>query len=144
MKKDEKQPNNIIFLDFDGVINIKGDNFQTHQSEEAIKYLNKLCLETGFKIVVCSSWREHMNYIDFLRNLGLDERIEIVGKTNNSNSGKEFEILNYVEEHDIDKYIVIDDAYLSSYMTPHHIQPASRLGFTENKYLEALAKISKL
>ena len=140
----KKTSNNIIFLDFDGVINIKTDNFTTVQSEEAIKYLNKLCLETGFKIVVCSSWREHINYIDFLHNLGLDERIEIVGKTNNSNSGKEFEIQQYIEEHDIDKFIIIDDAYFSSYMTPHHIQTAPKLGFTENKYLEALTKISKL
>ena len=144
MKKEEKEPVNIIFLDIDGVINIKTDDFSTVQSPKAIEYLNRLCHETGFKIVVCSSWRDRIDYKEYLHNLGLDEKIEILGKTNNSNSGKEFEIMKYVEENDIGKYIVIDDAYFSVSMTPHHIQTAPRLGFTENKYLEALTKISKL
>ena len=135
----------IIFLDFDGVINIDTDDLKVDfQNTDAIKYLNKLCLETGFSIVVCSSWRNHMNYKEFLRASGLDERIQILGKTSNSNSGKEFEIRNFINEHKIDKYIIIDDAYFGGDLIPHHVQTASRLGFTENKYLEALDKISKL
>ena len=143
MKKEEKQ--NVIFLDFDGVINIKDDNFSaTFENPDAINYLNKLCLETGFSIVVCSSWREHMNYKKFLYDSGLDKNIHILGKTENYNCGRAYEIKKYVDENKIDKYIIIDDAFLGEDLVPRHVQTASRLGFTENKYKEALLKISKL
>ena len=143
MKKDEKY--NVIFLDFDGVINIKSDDFSTKlQNPDAIYYLNKLCLETNFDIVVCSSWRDHTDYKKFLYDAGLDKNIKIIGKTESFSSGREFEIKKFVKDHNIEKYIIIDDAYLGADLTPHHVQPASRLGFTENKYKEALIKISKL
>ena len=136
---------NVIFLDFDGVINIKSNSFNgTFENQDAIHYLNKLCLETGFKIVVCSSWRNHMDYKEFLYNSGLDKSIEILGKTGTSLHGKEFEIKKYLDEHLVNKFIVIDDAYFSGEMAPYHIQTAPTLGFTENKYKEALDKISKL
>lgn len=143
MKKSDLD--NVVFLDFDGVINIKPHDFDgTFKNQDAIYYLNKLCLETGFKIVVCSSWRNHMDYKEFLYNSGLDKSIEILGKTGSSYHGKEFEIKKYLDEHLINKFIVIDDAYFSGEMAPYHIQTAPSLGFTENKYKEALEKISKL
>ena len=145
MAKSESELDNVVFLDFDGVINIKSDNFSgTFENPDAIYYLNKLCNETGFKIVVCSSWRNHMDYKEFLYNSGLDKNIEILGKTGTSHYGKEFEIKNYLDEHLVGKFIVIDDAYFSGEMAPYHVQTAPTLGFTENKYLEALQKISKL
>ena len=145
MDKDKSELDNVIFLDFDGVINIKSHYFNgTFENQDAIYYLNKLCLETGFKIVVCSSWRNHMDYKEFLYNSGLDKSIEILGKTGMSHQGKEFEIKRYLDEHLVNKFIVIDDAYFSGEMAPYHIQTAPTLGFTENKYKEALDKISKL
>ncbi len=136
---------NVIFLDFDGVINIKEDEFSTpHVSEEAIKYLNKLCLETGYKIVVCSSWREHIQYKKFLYDNGLDENIQVLGKTDTYNCGRIFEIKKYIEENDVNKYIIIDDGFFGEQYVSHHIQTAPSLGFTENKYKEALLKMSKL
>ena len=143
MKKEEKQ--NVIFLDFDGVINIKADNFSaSFENPDAIYYLNKLCLETKFNIVVCSSWREHMDYKKFLYDSGLDKKIHILGKTENCNSGRAYEIKKYVEDNKIKKFIIIDDAFLGVDLVPNQVQTASRLGFTENKYKEALLKISKL
>ena len=135
----------IIFLDFDGVLVIRLDDFTDDVvSEEAVYYLNKLCLETGFKIVVCSSWRHLDNYKEILYDSGIDHDIEVVGRTELSRNGREAEIKDYVEKHNIDKYIVIDDAYLSDDFEAHHVRPASRLGFTKNKYDEALKKISEL
>ena len=52
----------------------------------------------------------------------------------------ENEIKRYLDEHLINKFIVIDDAYFSGEMAPYHIQTAPTLGFTENKYKEALEK----
>lgn len=141
----DKEKLDVIFLDFDGVINIKADDFSgTFQNPDAIHYLNELCLETGFKIVVCSSWRDHMDYEKFLKNSGLDERIEVLGKTEVCNKGRQFEIKKYVEDHNVGRYIIIDDAYLGEELTPHHVQTAPRLGFNQNKYEEAIIKISKM
>ena len=45
MKNNNSELDNVIFLDFDGVINIKSDNFSgTFENPDAIFYLNKLCL----------------------------------------------------------------------------------------------------
>ena len=58
---------NIIFLDYDGVINTKIEEFDGYfDNPEAIHYLNKLCKEFHFDIVVTSSWRHHSGYKDFL------------------------------------------------------------------------------
>lgn len=143
MEKDVQK--NVIFLDFDGVINVKQDDFSAKfENPDAIMYLNKLCHETGFSIVVCSSWREHMNYKKFLLDSGLDEDIAILGKTETCNCGRAFEIKKYVKDNNVDKFIIIDDAYLGEDLVQHQVQTAARLGFTENKYKEALLKISKL
>lgn len=141
----EKEKDNVIFLDFDGVLNRKLSDFSESASNpEAVYYVNKLCLENNFKIVVCSSWRHRDNYKDILREIGIDPNIELLGKTEHNSNGREAEIKDFLEEHDVGKYLIIDDAYLSDEIEPHHVQPASRLGFTKNKYEEALTKIAKL
>ena len=140
-----KKEKNVIFLDFDGVLNIKEDDFSaSFENPDAIFYLNKLCLETGFDIVVSSSWRDHINYKKFLYDSGLDEKIKILGKTENCRCDRAYEIMKYVEDHDIDKFIIIDDAFFGTEYIPYHVQTAARLGFTKNKYEEALNKISNL
>lgn len=140
-----KQKDNVIFLDFDGVLNKKLDDFsESAANPEAVFYVNKLCLENDFKIVVCSSWRHRDNYEQILHDIGIDEKIGVLGKTKNNPNGREAEIKDFLEDHDIAKYLIIDDAYLSDDIEDHHVQPASRLGFTKNKYEEALKKISKL
>lgn len=70
----------IIFLDYDGVVNtlwfddINGEpnfNFPSDDkvnNTQAIAWLNKLCKETGAKIVVTSTWRMSENYKECLYN----------------------------------------------------------------------------
>lgn len=134
----------VIFLDFDGVLKIKDESFNSNFEKEAINRLNELCELTGFCIVVCSSWREHIDYKSFLHTHGLNQEIPILGKTEYSNSGKRYEIKKYIDDHKIKKYIIIEDDFLGEDLVPYQVQTAPRLGFTENKYKEALIKISKL
>lgn len=141
--KENSEEKNVVFLDFDGVINVRENDYGAPiANNEAIYYLNKLCLETGFSIVVCSSWRNHINYKDFLYNSGLDKRIKILGKTDTTKNHRGYEIIKYIEDNDVNKFIIIDDAYYPSEYGAYHVQPATRLGFTKNKYEEALKKIS--
>lgn len=101
---------NVIFLDFDGVINtlqidtkpfgvncrsqIERDGFyylMCNESDgivsnrQAVMWLNKLCKDIDAKIVVSSTWRMGKKGLDTLRNIlynsGLIEDIEIIGAT---------------------------------------------------------------
>ena len=86
--------NNLLFLDFDGVINIPIFNFSLFTNKELedlynkanpdrIKNLNKLCKMFNLNIVISSSWRiSGLEYcIDYLLKSGLDPSINIVGMT---------------------------------------------------------------
>lgn len=71
--------NNIIFLDFDGVINLDINNYTgAFNNKEQMENLNRFCLKYNFKIVVRSSWRKNLNYKDVLYKSGLDKRIEVL------------------------------------------------------------------
>lgn len=115
----------VIFLDYDGVVNIpifdengemKGFNFPKDNKVnhfQGVCWLNKLCKETDSKIVVTSTWRLYGNYKECLYNGGLDKDIEILGRTeevegDRSNRGKEIKL--YLEDHpEVEEYIILDD-----------------------------------
>lgn len=143
---DTNRKENILFLDYDGVINIEPDNFSGYlENPEAIYYINKLCLDNNFKIVVTSSWKTHPRYIELLHNAGLDDRIDIIGCTDTTFKNREFEIKSFLNDHPgIDKYIIIDDADFSPEFNDHLVQTAFRIGFNKLKYEEAINKISKM
>ena len=136
----------IIFLDYDGVINIDPSNFNGYfDNPEAIRFLNKLCKDFEFEIVVTSSWRQHPEYKNFLYDSGLYKEINIIGGTEISNQGREFEIKNYLNNHpEIEEYLIIDDAFLPGELCRHLIQTTFTKGFNENKYKEALSKMESL
>lgn len=141
----ENHLDNILFLDVDGVINLDPNNYTgPFKAEEQIKNLNELCLKYNLKIVVDSSWRRHSDYKDILYNSGLDFAIPIVDKTEILDIEREEEILKYLEtNHYVDKFIIIDDhdfALLSKY----HVKTDTNLGFTRDKFEEAVKLIESL
>ncbi|MGM9877295.1 MAG: HAD domain-containing protein [Bacilli bacterium] len=137
---------NVLFLDYDGVINIEPDNFSGYfENPEAIYFINKLCIENDFKIVVTSSWKNHPQYVDFLHDAGLDSKVEIIGCTEMSFKSREYEIKQFLNEHPgIGKYLIIDDADFSPEMNNHLVQTAFKIGFNKVKYQEAIEKINKM
>lgn len=143
---DEVIFDNILFLDYDGVINTENDNFNGQfDNPEAIYYIGKFCMEYNFQIVVTSSWKHNPNYKDFLYNSGLDKKITIIGCTESTFKGREYEIKKYLKKHpQIKKYIIIDDAYISGELGLHQIQTSYRIGYTKNKYLETVNRFNKL
>lgn len=137
---------NILFLDYDGVINIDHDNFSGYlDNPEAIYFINKLCLENNFKIVVTSAWKSNPKYVNVLHEAGLSKDIDILGCTKTSFKGREFEIKEFLEEHkNINKYLIIDDANFSKDFEDHLVQTIYKFGFTKSKYEEAIKKINSL
>lgn len=134
--------NNIVFLDFDGVINLDINNYTGNfKDEKLMNNLNKFCLENEFKIVVISSWRKSSNYKDILYKSGLNKRIEILGATESLERDRESEIIDYLEKHhNINKFIIIDDGDFNE-LAIFQVKTNFDKGFDDEKYKEAIQLI---
>ena len=135
---------NILFLDFDGVINLDSDNYTgPFNNKDLIKNLNDFCINNSFKIVVISSWRKYSNYKYILYKSGLDKKIDIIGATDNLEKDRESEIIKYLEEHIyIGKFIILDDKpfdLLRKYQVLTDIDE----GFNKSKFEEALKLLNQ-
>ena len=135
---------NIIFLDFDGVINLDSDNYNgPFKNNKLIKNISNLCINNNFKIVVISSWRKYSNYKDILYNSGLNKKVEILGCTNNLEKDRESEIIEYIKEHlYINKFIIIDDMPFNL-LKAYQVQTDYNSGFNDEKYDEAINLINQ-
>ena len=150
--------NNLLFLDFDGVINIPIFNFSLFTNKELedlynkanpdrIKNLNKLCKMFNLNIVISSSWRiSGLEYcIDYLLKSGLDPSINIVGMTKLEKGYKKrfYKIYEYLIENPyFTNFIIIDDLdmfYLNSFL----IKTKFEDGFDEKKLKEAIDLCNK-
>lgn len=170
----ENKPNKLIFLDIDGVMNSEKSfrdidkvskipevkklfpHLRCFCSEifgyDAIYYIDKLCKETGARIVISSTWRlgytvKQLGRI-FLYNGSSSDFI--VGKTgrrhfiDGSVSFRDEEILTYLEENYSKeeysklKYVVIDDdTYDLRRVENHLITVDNKIGFSKKDYDKA-------
>ena len=104
---------NVLFLDYDGVVNtLMWDDVGKHcrfnhsrdnkvNNFQAVQWVSKFCREYGYDVVVTSTWRFEDNYKDCLINGGLWDGIQILGRTpyvSNGNRGDE--IQKYLEDQD--------------------------------------------
>jgi len=116
----------VIFLDFDGVLNIHPfigkDKFGHIFNKRCVMNLDTILKNTGAKIVVSSTWR--MSGTDFIKEMWIDRNLpgEIIGCTPKFNTprvmnavelmeyrGRGLEIEEYINKHGIKKYCIIDD-----------------------------------
>lgn len=137
--------NNIVFLDFDGVLNLDINNYTGNfKAKEPIANLNKFCKENEFKIVVISSWRKSLNYKEILYESGLDKQIEILGATDILEKDRESEVIDYLEKHqNINKFIILDDGDFFE-LKKYQVQTVFEKGFDNKKYQEACELINKI
>lgn len=137
--------NNIVFLDFDGVLNLDITNYTGNfKAKEPIANLNKFCLEKEFKIVVISSWRKSLNYKEILYESGLDKQIEILGATDILEKDRESEVIDYLEKHqNTNKFIILDDGDFFE-LSKYQVQTVFEKGFDDRKYREACDLINKI
>lgn len=137
--------NNIVFLDFDGVINLDVNNYTgPFNDKEQMKNLNKFCIENNFKIVVISSWRKYSNYKEILYNSGLNRNISIIGSTDVLEKDRESEIIDYLgKNNNINKFIILDDGKFNE-LSRFQIKTNFNEGFDDEKYKEANILINKI
>lgn len=145
---------NVVFLDFDGVINtlvgrdLSGKekygfnlpNSMMVNNLPNVELLSKLCLEYNLKIVVTSTWR-FMNkkypVNEVLYNSGLSRDVEVHGMTSNYFGMRTKEIEKYLKANPmIDNFIIIDDLGVPLYN--HHLVKCNLYdGFNEEAYENA-------
>lgn len=113
---------NVIFLDYDGVVNNiiwdpeKGRADYSHpfmgkvNNFQAVQWLSEFCEKYDYKIVVTSTWRLHPNYKECLIAGGLRDGIEILGCVGTRLETRGDEIMAYLRQHpEIEKWLVLDD-----------------------------------
>ena len=129
---------NLLFLDFDGVINTEGK-----VNKRCMRYLNRFCKRFQCRIVVSSSWKFYFDYKAFLYQSGLKRDIIIEGKTDVLKS-RAAEIKKFVKEYPyLGKYIIIDDEVMEG-LENHQIQTDSVCGFDLEKYKAAVALFQEM
>ena len=142
---------NVIFLDYDGVVNTpmwnedgtqcsygfpkqgKVNNFQ------AVQWVSEFCQKYHYSIVVSSTWRMDDNYKECLINGGLRDGIEILGKTKILHKTRGVEIEQYLKEHpEVDNYLIFDDEEdFFDYQYAHLVLTDDTVGFMMNDFKEA-------
>lgn len=166
----------IVFLDIDGVVNTlqidtrpfpdsklkqRHDGFYVDlcgtdegrvSNRQAVMWLNKLCKETGAKIVISSTWRyceKIYTTEECLRNTGLLPEIAIIGKTpvmHGFERGDEISWWlgsNYGEDMDKVSFVILDDDADMGELIDHLAQCDTFHGFGCSEYIKAKEILKK-
>lgn len=148
---------NILFLDYDGVVNTKmwssyrGEwecryNFPCDgkvNNEQAVQWVSEFCEKYKYDIVVISSWRTENNYANCLINAGLRKSIRILGRVSPSKSKSEA-IRDYIKDHgEIRRYLIFDDEHIPKHYR-HLVRCNPTRGFSEVEYNKAAKKHMKM
>lgn len=140
----------VIFLDFDGVIN--NWNEMDGVSLYNVIVLKEILKRTNAKIVATTSNKYsfqrpknaidyystnyYQNYILYLKELG----IEIYDVTPYVNANRTLEIEQYLKEHDIEDYVIVDDELVGPSLQDHQVFLDLYLGL-QSEHIEPILRI---
>ncbi len=162
----------IIFLDFDGVLNNESFFIKRHRNMQGlrmidlnkinetdlkVKYLlceidldnldilKEIINDTDSKVVVISSWKKLKVFYKVSKHL-VNLGIPIIGMTSDNSDNRGEGIKNYLKNHEVDNYIVIDDDIFPDYDEEimNHLVKTSfyNCGLTEENKEEAINKLN--
>lgn len=114
--------NKVIFLDVDGVLNCQTTKASVGPwigiESKKVKLLRQIVDETGARIVLSSSWKSGWFKGDkaaqdrearYLDNKLKREGLRIVDKTFDKGLNRGVGIVNYVTDHNVDRFVILDD-----------------------------------
>lgn len=142
---------NIIFLDYDGVVNtVWFDNVNKKpkfnfpddnkvNNTQAIGWLNLLYTEIPYSIVVSSTWRSNEKYREFLYNAGLNKDIKILGKTDILHIERGKEIQKWLDDNknlNIERFVILDDDIDMMHLSNHLIKTDAMIGLGYYEYVK--------
>lgn len=125
----------IVFLDIDGVLNSKSNKgnlteemiqLDLSKNENLVKLqmtsidmskvalVREICEQTNSKIVIISSWKSLSIYDELEKEL-VKTGLPIIDKTIDMKNRRGTEIKNYLDSHELENYVIIDDTYYDDY-----------------------------
>jgi hypothetical protein len=146
---------NVLFLDYDGVVNVPMWNENGTKcsygypsegkvnSFQACQWVSEFCQKCNFQIVVISTWRKRDNYKECLYNGGLRKNVEVIGKTESLYpKTRGDEIRDWLSKHsEVDKFIIFDDELIDG-LEDKQIHCAHSCGFGESEFHQAVQLIN--
>ena len=146
--------NKVLFLDYDGVVNIamwneRGtrcsfnfpkDNKVNHF--QAVQWVSEFCEKYGYDVVVTSTWRKYPEWESCLRGGGLRDSVRILGSTALPTKDRAEEISEYLSDHpETETYLVFDDkeSLAESIHRDRLVLCQKERGFGETEYGLAVA-----
>lgn len=154
-----KLKNIILFLDIDGVLNIYGSSsstwFKTGEHLDTLlvdNFNNFLDKYENIKIVISSSWRDDMDDLELqLKKHNFKHFSRIIACTTFKYNYRGEQIMDYIVNNDIEKYIVIDDnmddicgKLYNSINSKYCLKTDSYQGLNEDKIKELEIMLSKI
>ena len=148
---------NIVFLDFDGVVetiyweksedgtwsyNVHKYGHEELNNKQAIGWLNELYNKIPYQVVVTSTWRYNMTVEqlqELLTKSGFNPAIKVIGKTPKLFQQRGLEIQQWIDENDFKgKFIIVDDDSDMCHLLPFLVRCYGQVGFTIYDYQKAL------
>lgn len=148
---------NVVFLDFDGVVNIpywhKDENGKfrsdfnfphdgTVNNFQAIQWVSEFCEKYNYNIVVSSTWRiGDFDCMKCLYDSGLRENIKVIGATPRIDGAKRGdEITEWLKQHaEVKNYLIFDDDTDMTIHIDRLVKCDCVVGFTLNQYNYAVS-----
>jgi len=159
-----------LFLDIDGVLNryylnlgciiIQGTPERWRSCIGMDRYLvdnlNSVLDTVEMKIVISSSWMYNKNTLRALKHFGFTHLDKIVGGTYKRLSGRGNQIIEYLDEHGINDFVIVDDEVndivgdhesvtneVRNRLSPYVLKTNMYQGLTEDKCIELLNLIGE-
>jgi hypothetical protein len=140
---------NVLFLDFDGVLNRAYGSMSPCLDFDLVEELNRVLVVTGCCVVLSTSWRLHHSLAELSQTLsmsGFRYCGRIFGKTPSLPSGdRSHEIEAWMDAHfhDVHRAVVLDCAFVAPLCGPVEIVQTSRFeGLTREKGDEVIGAFS--
>jgi hypothetical protein len=146
-QKNPGKQKNLLFLDFDGVINGPGfhvgktksvlfDKMVMLYHTDAVKRLNQIANEFQTDIIISSSWRHiGLEYCrHYLYEAGIDETVPIIDTTGRDIPYHRWrEIMNWLRLHpSFTNFVILDDLEMSV-LSNYHVRTSFNTGLSEEK-----------
>lgn len=142
----------IVFLDFDGVLNTRPWTERPEYLDRPldpvlVALLGQLVAAAGAEVVLSSTWRSegldacrrHLQVAGFPS----VERVVAVTAASSPWGGRAHEILDWVELHEVERFVVLDDDPGLTEVADHHIRTDPEVGLTASNVDSALAILGR-
>ncbi len=143
-------PCKLIFLDFDGVLNcdLSVSQLGTRYKfwSPSITALNELLAESGARIVISSTWREHWTLSENVASLERAGLLpgRVVGKTSVSDRERGIEIDSWLKSvpYRIESFVILDDKEDMAMHRQRLVRVDPKVGLGVKEVREAVALLS--